>query len=173
MVTRKRAKTTASQAELLPKHGHKVLVTSEGQTFEAYAHVDRSGVLSWSIGPDSSLALQSDTWSYFDKALTSQKLPTLAEPKELHAWEDPLDEWSNWRGKLVQRKHYTYGKLGKWDPITYLVVGGNAADFIKARCKDHLSAKEAPQWLVLAPITRDTDEDSFVLARREDLREVK
>ena len=76
-----------------------------------------------------------------------------------------LDEWSNWRGRIVRYKHYTYKPEGDIVPIDYVVVGGNAANYIRK----HAGLKDKQDYLVLVPITRDTDEDSYELVKREDI----
>lgn len=70
-----------------------------------------------------------------------------------------LDDWCHWRGQIVRIKDAP----GSRASFEYVVVCGNAADYIKKAIGDRTKR------LVLIPITRDTDEDSFELANRGEL----
>lgn len=86
--------------------------------------------------------------------------------------QDYLDEWSNWRGRLVHRQHHTYcdhdhgACTPTFDSKQYVIAGGNAARAIR---RTVTGLKNRDEYLVLIPITQDTDDDSFELVKREDI----
>ncbi len=88
---------------------------------------------------------------------------------------DILDEWCQWRGKVVRYRHHTYcdHDRGVCRPaivhIEYVIVGGYAADYIRAHSGRVPKGEYKDDYLVLVPITQDSDEDSYELVKREDI----
>ena len=64
-----------------------------------------------------------------------------------------VEIWTDWRGQIVKFK-------GERHTTRYVVVAGSAGDAIRGLLYPEYRNKH----LVLVPITRDTDEDSFAVA---------